>query len=180
MVKKSEKAYCGCQKFIVKVRWLFYRVTHLCLHFTTLYHNFHLSDIMLIYKFKRVIATEKSYQHILQNLSFCVPRKKVSHTGLEWNDQNLHFWVNYSFKDVNGVKYWFCDSFVNVCHQGSSEAQNEIIARSPRDHYGSPHVSLLYFSVSQEMCSLSVKCVTLTHSLYEFIHSLVLILLALK
>ncbi len=123
---------------------------------------------------------EKIYQHILQNLSFSVPRKKVSHTGLEWNDQNLHFWVNYSFKDVNGVKYWFCDSFVNVCHQGSSEAQNEIIARSPRDHYGSPHVSLLYFSVSQEMCSLSVKCVTLTHSLYEFIHSLVLILLALK
>lgn len=30
------------------------------------------------------------------------------------------------------------------------------------------------------MCSLSVKCVTLTHSLYEFIHPLVLILLELK
>ncbi len=117
---------------------------------------------------------EKSYQHILQNLKFCVPRN-------EWNYQNLHFWVNSFFKDVNGFKYWFRDSFVNVCRQGSSEAQNEIIiARSPRDHYSSPHVSLLYFSVSQEMCSLSVKCVTLTHSLYEFIHPLVLILLALK
>lgn len=79
---------------------------------------------------------------------------------------------------------------MNVCRQGSSEAQNEIIiALSPRERVitvllMSPSylwcVSLLYFAVSKEMCSLSVKCVTLTHSLYEFIHPLVLILLVLK
>lgn len=79
---------------------------------------------------------------------------------------------------------------MNVCRQGSSDAQNEIIiALSPRERIitvllMSPSylwcVSLLYFTVSKEMCSLSVKCVTLSHSLYEFIHPLVLILLVLK